>query len=97
MNRYGRGHPDLIGQVFGKLTVIADAGSAPYKEGHLWLCRCECGKERKAPTKKLRIGDTKMCEDCAGEQRRAKQFRGGRPRRKLRIDTKELERAWASR
>lgn len=38
-------HYDLIGQVFGRLTVIeyvgADAGG-----NAMWRCRCECGKER---------------------------------------------------
>lgn len=35
--------PDIVGKVFGKLTVIAFSYSNP--KSH-WLCKCECGKEK---------------------------------------------------
>ena len=36
---------DLTGQRFGRLVVIREAGRA--KDGHvLWLCRCDCGREK---------------------------------------------------
>lgn len=33
----------MIGQTFGCLTVIKEAGSV--KGRKRWLCRCSCGKE----------------------------------------------------
>ena len=49
----------LLGEVFGDLTVIADAGS---KSGHkLWLCRCSCGNEKSVYRGELVKGKTKSC------------------------------------
>lgn len=54
---------NLMGQRFGKLTVVGDAGRAP--DGcALWLCRCDCGGEKIATGKNLRRGDTVSC-GCA--------------------------------
>lgn len=50
---------NLLGQVFGDLTVIADAGS---KSGHkLWLCRCLCGTEKPVYRGELVKGKAKSC------------------------------------
>lgn len=51
---------DLIGQKFGKLTVIdrLDESSTPYQ---MWLCRCDCGGVTKADTKSLKRGTIKNC------------------------------------
>jgi len=46
-------HLDLVGQRFGRLTVIALHGRKP-KTGFLWLCKCDCGGETIAPTGELR-------------------------------------------
>ena len=35
---------DLTGKVFGRLTVIKEAGRN--NSSLLWLCRCECGVEK---------------------------------------------------
>lgn len=43
---------DLTGQRFGRLVAIERAESGPY--GWLWLCRCDCGNERKITTAVLR-------------------------------------------
>lgn len=37
-------HLNVLGRVFGKLTVIAYEGQ--FKGGARWRCRCECGQER---------------------------------------------------
>lgn len=50
---------DLTGCKFGKLTVLrrdSTINGVVY-----WLCRCECGKETRVPSQKLRIGATKSC------------------------------------
>lgn len=46
--------PNLIGKVFGRLTVTSDQGSH-------WKCKCECGNERLAKTRTLLIGETRSC------------------------------------
>jgi hypothetical protein len=54
---------DIVGQVFGRLTVIERAGS--YKESSgvaaLWLCNCLCGHEVIVQGRSLRRGRTKSC------------------------------------
>lgn len=49
----------LIGDVFGKLTVIGQAPSANGRRQ--WRCQCECGKIITASTTALRGGDTSSC------------------------------------
>lgn len=51
---------EMIGKVFGKLTVISEAEKS--KSGNVkWLCRCECGNETTVIGSKLRNGHTKSC------------------------------------
>lgn len=49
--------PDLIGQLFGRLSVLGDAKTSPPK----WLCRCQCGNEIFVSTSCLRSGNTTSC------------------------------------
>lgn len=54
----------LIGNRYGKLTVIADNGTEKQKNGepiHTWRCKCDCGNETVVPTAKLLNGHTKSC------------------------------------
>jgi len=54
---------DLIGQTFGKLTVVAQAEST--KAGsRRWLCQCTCGGTATTTTTHLRSGHTTSCR-CA--------------------------------
>lgn len=52
---------DLMGQKFGRWTVVAPA--EPYKNGNgtRWLCRCECGKERIVAATSLKRGRSQSC------------------------------------
>ncbi len=52
-----------IGDVYGKLTIIAEAEPYVYKSGtkKRWLCKCECGGETIATTGDLRRGHTNSC------------------------------------
>ena len=34
---------NLIGQKFGKLTVLRDSGKRASNGGILWECQCDCG------------------------------------------------------
>lgn len=51
---------NLIGQKFGMLTVIQEAGYNSSKRIR-WLCRCDCGKYHYSTTLDLRNGDCVSC------------------------------------
>jgi hypothetical protein len=55
---------DLVGQVFGKLTVAAAAGVHTLPNGCfivLWSCLCSCGRESLVRENNLRSGNSKSC------------------------------------
>lgn len=54
---------DIAGQKFGKLTVIrkADAPNKGNQRAALWLCRCECGKEKVMRGTSIRFGTSRSC------------------------------------
>ena len=55
---------DLIGQKYGKLTVISYAGrkqSGENQKKTMWLCKCECGNEKIVAGAELRNGHTTSC------------------------------------
>lgn len=55
---------DLVGQKFGKLTVISSVETIIEPSGTrrtAYLCRCDCGNEVIAKTINLRAGDTSSC------------------------------------
>lgn len=53
---------DLTGRVFGKLTVLRAVGR---RRGRvLWLCRCECGKEKEVSSANLLIGNRSKIRSC---------------------------------
>jgi hypothetical protein len=51
---------DLTGQKFGRLTVLERRGSNK-QHNALWLCKCECGKEKIISSINLRKGKSKSC------------------------------------
>ena len=53
---------DLTGMVFGKLTVVKEL----YVQGSewYWLCKCECGNEKKCRGSHLTHGDQVSCRMC---------------------------------
>ena len=54
---------DLTRQSFGKWTVLLCVGKN--KKGEwLWLCRCECGREKAISGCILRRGDSRGCMSC---------------------------------
>lgn len=60
---------NLIGKKFGKLLVIENLLSK--NESRMWLCKCECGKEKITRTKSLMNGDTITC-GCGAKTRAKK-------------------------
>lgn len=64
--KYQPGRPalNLAGERFGRLTVIARAGSHVQRGGRtqpLWRCRCDCGGEVAIKGASLRKGKTQSC------------------------------------
>ncbi len=51
---------DLSGKTFGRLTVLHRAGISDDRQA-LWMCRCECGEQKKVRGRPLRRGYTKSC------------------------------------
>ena len=51
---------NLVGKVFSRLTVIAEAGSNSHNKA-IWLCKCECGNMCIVATGQLNSGRTKSC------------------------------------
>lgn len=51
---------DLVGQRFGKLTVLERAGSNQHKAA-LWLCQCDCGTQKIIPSTALLKGESNSC------------------------------------
>ena len=48
---------DLVGRVFGRLTVVRFVESRIDRGGHarrIYMCRCECGTEKEQPSGHLR-------------------------------------------
>jgi HNH endonuclease len=53
---------NLVGQTFGKYTVISQATSKDWKRR--WLCRCSCGETRTISTEHLKSGKRTGCNSC---------------------------------
>ena len=51
---------DLAGQLFGRLTVIEEAGRNKWGKVK-WMCRCSCGNYVVVDSGSLRSGNTKSC------------------------------------
>ena len=52
---------DLVGQVFGKLTILEKSISRSKYGAVYWLCQCECGKTRLAIAGNLLAGTATSC------------------------------------
>lgn len=53
---------DLVGQRFGKLTVVKYHGVSKSSNGHaLWECKCDCGGVCIADSNSLKSGHTSSC------------------------------------
>lgn len=66
---------DLLGKVFGKLTVIEYMGPDEKNNTFLWRCKCECGGETITRTSSLTSGKTKSC-GCLRKVKEREDFTG---------------------
>ena len=62
---------DLVGQVFGKLTVIAEEKKRQGRGHVVWWCICACGNKVLVRGSDLRRGQTRSC-GCYALARRTK-------------------------
>jgi hypothetical protein len=58
---------NLVGQQFGRLTVISEAGRTRYGNV-MWNCLCECKNKTIAASGSLRDGHTKSCGCLRNEE-----------------------------
>ena len=56
---------DLTGRAFSRWSVLAYAGRNSHK--HVWLCNCECGREKVVDGQSLKAGLSKSCGCLKGE------------------------------
>lgn len=59
---------DLTGERFGRWTVLERAGEDA-RGNSLWLCRCDCGKEKTIVYQNLVQGLSTQCRSCANRNR----------------------------
>lgn len=52
---------DLVGQVFGELTVLQKTSNRASNGGVYWLCQCSCGKTKEILGQSLKSGKTISC------------------------------------
>ena len=57
---------DIVGKNFGKWTVIKFV-SFSKKTSHLYLCQCECGKEKNIPRHNLVKNKSLSCRSCSAK------------------------------
>lgn len=79
---------DLVGSVFGRLTVVAKASNNEHNQRR-WLCSCACGCEVVVVGGSLRTGNTTSCGCLRSEMVAAKNMTHGMS------DTPEYH-VWAS-
>jgi hypothetical protein len=57
----------MVGQRFGRLTVLSRADRPTQPGRAYWLCKCDCGTEKAIFGKHLRSGATKSCGCISSE------------------------------
>lgn len=61
----------FIGRRFGKLVVLENTGKFTEYGSRLWLCRCECGREKEISERSLKSG-THSCGCLKGKKAKEK-------------------------
>lgn len=69
MGKRGKKKTVILGERFGRLTVIVDGGVSKNHET-LAVCKCDCGNEKTISYSKLLSGQTRSCKCIQGELRR---------------------------
>jgi hypothetical protein len=81
----------LVGRVFGRLQVVARAGSTDRTLARpLWSCRCACGNEPIGLVAYLLAGRTRSCGCLRAERARASIAVARAMRRRRRLCTVDM-------
>ena len=72
---------DMVGQRFGRLTVVRHHGFM--KRRSTWVCQCDCGKETIVSRSALRNANTKSCGCLNHDSTVARNFHHGAASRKF--------------
>lgn len=67
----------IVGEKFGKLTIVSPTSERGSDKSIVWKCKCECGNITFVPTNRLRVGTTKSC-GCLVQERIKKQTKHGK-------------------
>ena len=65
-------HDDLVGEEFGRLSVVERAKEKDKYGRRLWRVRCQCGKESTVPTGSLTSGRSRSCGCLRAENNSAR-------------------------
>ena len=70
---------DLVGQKFGRLTVIAEGAKTASKK-RTWICRCDCGNVKQNPGVgyDLKSGRVQSCGCLCFESNKGKNKKHGK-------------------
>lgn len=61
---------DITGKKFGKLTALYSTQERKDSNGCvIWVCKCDCGRVRKADESSLISGNIRQCRECARHRR----------------------------
>ena len=60
-------HHNLLGQRFGRLTVIAESADRDRSRSMKWVCKCDCGNIKTVSSQALKKGLTVSC-GCYNKQ-----------------------------
>lgn len=66
-NRKGNGFDNLIGQKFGRLTVLGLSEKQSGRKSY-WVCKCECGNKKLVRSDCLKRGQVQSCGCMKKEQ-----------------------------
>jgi hypothetical protein len=57
---------DLVGRVYGRLTIVSRAPGKYQNKVPLWNAACLCGREKVVNSKALKAGDSRSCGCLSG-------------------------------
>ena len=77
----------MIGERFGRLTVLEKVNVGKYQ--YKYLCQCDCGKQKVIASTSIRSGLTKSCGCIKSEMVAQKNYKHGK------CKTPEYKSAWA--
>jgi hypothetical protein len=84
---------DIVGQKFGRLTVIEDSGKRHKDYEVLWVCICSCGTKKEIRGDHLKSGNTKSC-GCLRKEKNVFLFKHGDAKKIKGLRVVRLYRIW---